>query len=766
LSLPLALAIVISILSYAGMASKATHLGDSPGDPAPDAALQHGSWRRQSRLSRGLAGLERFLGTAAFDRAPWLVVAFAAGIGLWFGLPTQWHWLGLIAGCLALSVGAIALFRDAEKHSYVKVAAIAVPAMMAAGCMAVWVKSELVGATPIERPEVTWMSARVLDREERPAEDRARLIVVTRPDGEDRQLRVRLNLPSAMDDRDIRAGALLRVRARLMPPAPPMLPGAYNFARTAWFSGLSATGTVIAPVEIVEPGQGGDFFADLQGTLARHVREQLAGSTGGIAATLAAGDRGGIGEDDAQAMRDAGLAHLLSISGLHVSAVIGATYLLAIRLLALWPWLALRVRLPVLAAGAGALAGIGYTLLTGSEVPTVRSCIGAVLVLLALAMGREALSMRVLAVAALVVLLFWPESLVGPSFQMSFAAVMTIIALSRSAPIRRFLGPREEGMLARGSRYLAMLFLTSLAIELVLMPIALFHFHRGGVYGSVANLVAIPLTTVVTMPLIAVALVLDMAGLGAPAWWLAGKAIDVMLAVAHWVSSQPGAVSTLPAMGTGSYLLFVAGGLWFALWSGPVRWLGVLPATLGALSLAMLTPPDILVSGDGRHVGITGEIEDELLVLRDSRSSFARDNLTELAGMDGETRLLDDWPGALCSTDFCSILLERGGRSWRVLMARSHMRVPERALASACARADIVIADRWLPRSCRPKWFKADRSMLRRTGGLAIRLDSGEVRTVAQGQGRHGWWSDPFVRARPKAKDRQTHEAAGRPGGG
>src|SRR5690606_37689655 len=134
-------------------------------------------------------------------------------------------------------------------------------------------------------------------------------------------------------------------------------------------------------------------------------------SVGGIAATLVSGDRGGIAEQDAQAMRDAGLAHLLSISGLHVGAVIGAAYLIAVKLLALWPWLALRVRMPIVGSAIGALAGIGYTLLTGAEVPTVRSCVGAVLVLLALALGREALSLRILATAAFVVLLLWPEAL-------------------------------------------------------------------------------------------------------------------------------------------------------------------------------------------------------------------------------------------------------------------------------------------------------------------------------------------------------------------
>jgi competence protein ComEC len=283
------------------------------------------------------------------------------------------------------------------------------------------------------------------------------------------------------------------MQARLMPPAPPMLPGGYDFARAAWFQGYAATGSAQGPIELVAPGEGEAWLAPLQRRLAAHVRSRLDGSAGAIAAAFASGDRGAIDRADEDAMRDSGLTHLLSISGVHVSAVVAAGYLLAIKLLALWPWLVLRVRLPVVAAGVGALAGIGYTLLTGAEVPTVRSCVGAVLVLGALALGREPISLRLVAVAGAFVLLLWPESLIGPSFQMSFAAVITIAALHGAAPVKALLARREEGLAARLARGALALLLTGLAIELALMPIVLFHFHRAGVYGAFANVLAIPL---------------------------------------------------------------------------------------------------------------------------------------------------------------------------------------------------------------------------------------------------------------------------------
>ncbi|MFM5930279.1 MAG: ComEC/Rec2 family competence protein [Novosphingobium sp.] len=452
-------------------------------------------------------------------------------------------------------------------------------------------------------------------------------------------------------------------------------------------------------------------------------------------------------------MRDSGLTHLLSISGLHVSAVIAATWFIAMRLFGLWPWLALRFRLPLLAAGTSALAGIGYTVLTGAEVPTIRSCLGAVLVLAALAIGREALSMRMVAVAAFLVMVFWPEAVVGPSFQMSFAAVISIVALHEARAVRAFMAPREEPWWARGLRHLAMLILTGFVIELALMPIGLYHFHRAGAYGALANVIAIPLTTFVSMPMIALALLFDSVGAGAPFWWLAGASLEFLLWIAHTVSAQPGAVTHLPAMGRFGFALFVAGGLWLALWHGRIRLLGFVPVIVGALNLGTIGAPDLLISGDGRHVGITGFPGQELVVLRETRSDYTKSNLTELAGMNGSTRRVDDLPGARCSPEFCALDLERGGRTWHLLMARGTDWVNTRDLVAACALSDIVVADRWLPRACQPTVLKADRSLLAKTGGLTIDLRSGTIATVAQSQGDHGWWRPEAVTRRPARKN-------------
>ena len=695
-------------------------------------------------MSSGLRALamavEQFLASAGFDRAPWIAVAFAVGIAMWFQLARPEQWLALICLCAALGLASMATLRADGNFTHLRLAVVSMALALSAGCLTVWSKSALIGTQAIATPTAATLTGRVLARQEQPAEERVRLILATREPGTARAIRVRINVSLENDRAEAVEGALVRVRARLMPPPPPMLPGSYDFARAAWFQGLAATGSALGALEIISPGEAGGWLAHMRRSLSAHINRQLEGSPAGIAAAFASGDRGGISKADEDAMRDSGLTHLLSVSGLHVSAVIAGAYFIAISLLALCPWLALRVRLPVMAAGVAAGAGVFYTLLTGAEVPTVRSCAGAILVLLALAIGREPLSMRMLAVAALLVMLLWPEAVVGPSFQMSFASVLAIVALYSSAPARSFLAPREEGWWMRRLRGLVMLLGTGVVIELALMPVALYHFHRAGIYGALANTIAIPLTTFVSMPLIGLALLFDTVGAGAPVWWLAGKSIDALLGIAHWTAARPGAVNHLPAMGAGRFVAFLAGALWLALWQGRIRLLGLIPAGLAALSLLLLRPPDLLISSDGRHAGITGEADGKLLVLREGRSSYASDNLSEIAGMEGEAVALADWPGAQCTRDYCAIAIRREDQTWHLLLARSMDPVPERALAAACERSDIVIAARWLPRSCKPRWLKADRTLLDQTGGLALYLHDRRIVSVAESAGRHGWW--------------------------
>jgi len=442
--------------------------------------------RRFSRVLDLTERIEIFLETERAQLPLWLVASFAAGIAAWLWLPAPEQWGAWIAATLGLAAAGLA-WGGGRIGRGMLVGGLA----LAAGCGWIWLRSERVAAPRLERATIVSLSARV-DRVE-PLVAKGDLRLTLTPEGGGLPPRIRVSMPAEKAPHGLGVGARVALRARLQPPPPMALPGGHDFARDAWFQGRGAVGRAIGPVHVIERSPGGGLDS-LRDRLGEHIRAQLPPSSGGIATALANGDQGAVLAEDADAMRRSGLAHLLSVSGLHIAAAVGAAMLISLRLLALSERLALRFNLVLVSAAFGALAGIGYTLLTGMQVPTVRACIAAVLVLGGIALGREAISLRLVAVGALVVLLFRPEALAGASFQMSFAAVTAIITLHQFGAVRRLLGPREEGWPMRAMRWTMGLLLTGLAVELALMPIALYHFHKAGLYSVAANMVAIPLT--------------------------------------------------------------------------------------------------------------------------------------------------------------------------------------------------------------------------------------------------------------------------------
>jgi competence protein ComEC len=696
-------------------------------------------WARLEGLS---AALDRLSEREREQLPLWLPVGLGIGIAAWFWLPDPDAWIAFLLAAASLLCGSVALGWGARWGRALAIFAAA--AMI--GCGLVWWKAERVAAPRLAHARMASFTGTVESVQRLPAREAVRVVVAT--DEAELPPRLRINVAAAKAPAGLDPGAQVAVRAWLMPPAPMAVPGAYDFARVAWFQGIGGTGRAL-DLRLVRPASTDSWrsrTASARQRLADHVRASLAGGEGGIAAALATGDQGGISEADAEAMRASGLAHLLSISGLHVTAVVGAVMLLVLKILALSPTLALRVRLVLVAAGAGALAGLAYTLLTGAEVPTVRACVAALLVLLGIALGREAITLRLVAVGALFVLLFWPDSLAGPSFQLSFAAITAIVALHEHPRVKALLSRREEGFAQRLGRFLLGLILTGIAVEFALTPIALYHFHKAGLYGALANVIAIPLTTFIVMPLEALALLLDLAGLGAPFWWLTGKALALLLALAHGVAAMPGAVASIPAMPAGAFALMVAGGLWFCLWrTGWRRW-GLVPFAAGAVWAFATPPPDLLVTGDGRHLALRTS-SGELVILRERAGDYVRDLLAESSGSEAEALPLAGHPAAACSRDLCAATIARRGRVWHILATRTRDLVDIEALKAACAAADIVVSDRTLPRTCVPRWLKADRAFLVRTGGLAIRLgERPDVLTVASLNGRHPWASSPAAK--------------------
>jgi competence protein ComEC len=694
--------------------------------PLPQRARSY--WK--ARISAIGGGLEKLLEAERTQLPPWAVVGFGSGIAAWFALPgpTQWQAFLCFTAALAVTGFSLGSGRAGRALGWFALAA-------AVGCALVWTRSDLVEQPRLKRPVVAQISGTVRTVDHLAARQKTRVLVQSAT--KDLPPRLRLSIDDDNLPAGIAPGAEVAVRARFMPPPPMALPGTYDFARDAWFQGLGGVGKPLGAVAVVKPGHARGLD-HARSSLRDHIEAQLPPDRAGIAVALATGDQNAVDEDDADAMRRAGLTHLLSVSGLHIAAVVAFAMFLSLKLLALSERLALRFNLVLVSAGIAAAAGIGYTLLTGAQVPTVRSCVAALLILGGIALGRDALSMRLIATGAAVVLLFRPEALAGASFQMSFAAVTSIVALHSTQWARRLLQRRDEGMFARTARALLGIIASGLVVEIALAPMALFHFHRTGLYGVFANIVAIPLTTFVIMPFEAAALLSDTMRLGAPFWWICSHAIGALLSLAHWIASSNGAVALLPSMPAWAFGLMLAGGIWLCLWSTRVRLLGAIPVAIGAVAAALAPGPDLLITGDGMHVGV---IEGgKPAILRERSGDYVRSLVAEASGFDGDPADLGYDPYSACSRDACVARLRKDGRDWRLLATRSRTLIDWETFTKACAEADIVVSDRRLPRGCKPNWLKLDLTALRRTGGLAIYLGAKpRVDSVADRVGAHPW---------------------------
>ena len=713
-------------------------------NPAPAVRLREcfsGAW----------ASLENWLVAERAQIPLWSPAAFGLGIVLYFMLP--WAGERLVA---IVAAGAVA--------------ALGIVLRGVAGRMLVWggvlcalgigiaaFRSNDV-ASPVLRDRFEGIVAGTVESVE-VRSGRGQVRFVLAPADLGLPPHVRLSLKTSAVPRGLAPGAQVSVRAMLLPPQGPSFPGGYDFARTLWFNQIGATGYPLGTPFITRsapPPSGIDGWLDAARTrLTQRIEAQVPGDAGAISAAFVTGDQGQISTETNLAMRWSGMAHLLSISGVHIAIVVGGTMWLTRALLCLSPWIALRWPVKAIGAGMAALAGIAYTVLAGAQVPTVRSCIGTVVVLLGVILGREALSLRLLAAGGFVILAVRPEALLGPSFQLTFAAVTGLVALFNSPFGRWLTAPRTNASwLSRTAQHLAGLLVTGVIAEALLSATALFHFNSTGAYGVLANLIAIPWTEFAIMPLLVLALALEPMGLAHPVWWALGRAMDALIWLAATVAAWPGSVIRLGLMPVGAYALLVGGGLWLFIWQTRPRWLGMVPIVVGAALALTARPPDLLVSADGHHVGVLLDAYDaegpRLALLREHTGDFLRDVWGGVTAASADAAIAD-LPAGDCTVDACVARVGTGRASLRLLATLSKDRIGRPKFGPACAAADVVVSDRRLPEWCTPRWLKLDRTALGTTGAVAIWLRPRRVETVAALTGDHPWLPQPQV-WRPRAR--------------
>jgi competence protein ComEC len=396
-------------------------------------------------------------------------------------------------------------------------------------------------------------------------------------DGTALRRRVRVRLRES-DATELATGDTLRVRALLRPPSPPSYPGGWDLQRDAFFAGYAGYGFAIGTSERLarQPPSGlSAWMQHMREAIAQRMRARLPGTDGAVAATLMTGVPSAIPEADREASRASGLAHLLAVAGLHIGAVMGLAFALTRALLALSERTALFWPTKQVAAGAALAAGGFYMVLTGMHVPIVRSFAMASLVTLAALLGRRAVSVRGLALAAVALMVLEPQEVPGASFQMSFSAVLALIAGYEALRpwLRRLHG--DGALWRRVAGHLAALALTSLLAGGASAPFGAYHFGRLQVYFVVANMIAVPITALWVMPL----------GLDGPVLGGMGWGVRVIVLIARNVTAWPLAVVPIPHMPGWGLALVGLGlaclGLWRTAW---LRLIGLLPLALGLAS--------------------------------------------------------------------------------------------------------------------------------------------------------------------------------------
>ena len=587
--------------------------------------------------------LRQYLVAERDRRILWVPVIFAMGIGCYFGLRWEPHWATGPAAMLASAL-VFAFFRRASNWPFGPLVAF-LAAMICVGAAGVsaaqWRTITVDTAMLSKKPGPGVLSGRIVQVETFPDSSRLTLErpVISRLSRHATPDRVRVRLRGKQPN--FHPGDWIEVRANLSPPPPP---ATFDFQRHSYFQGIGAVGFALGPARVTGGNvalggfQPGIAVARIRTAVTEQIKAALPGRLGGVAAALMTGERSAVPADVLNAMHDSGLAHLLAISGLHIGLVAGILFTVVRAVLALVAPIALRFSIKKWAAVTAMIAAFAYAVMAGATLPTQRAFLMIALALIGVLLDRRGLSLRSVAWAAMVILVIQPESVLGASFQMSFAAVIALIAGYEYLSERRAYGDgdgwnRHSGWWQPSLRYLAGIAITTLIAGAATAPFAVFHFNRFADYGLIANLIAVPLTGLWVMPSAMLAFLLM--PFGAEAWALApmGWGLELVIQSAKAVAAWPGAVTLMPAMPVWGLVLISLGGLWLCLWRRVWRLWGLAVIAAGFSAMIWVEPPQILIDGAGRVLAIKAD-DGRMLVSQRRRGRFQQEIWARLSGLE------------------------------------------------------------------------------------------------------------------------------------
>lgn len=566
---------------------------------------------------------------------------------------------------------------------------------------------------------------------------------VTRIGNEKRHTPLRLRLSTSKKRPDIEIGHWVEARADLNPMPPPVMPFGFDYAKKLWFEGVRGTAFTIQDIDIVAAPANSSaldtIFVGIQRLrqqISARIMNSMSDRAGPVAAALLTGERSQISQEDNEAMRISSLAHLLSISGLHMMLA-GFGFFSAFRLISsLIPAMAQAQNTKKWAAAVSLLVSFLYLILSGASVPTQRAFVTVMLAFIAIMTDRNAITMRTVALAATFILLVTPEAWMDPSFQMSFGAVVALISAYEWWNQRRLANSSHQTISRRLSSAVLATAATSAIAGLATAPFAAFHFNRISVYGVAANVFVMPIVSLIIMPSGVLALLLMPIGLD----WLPLQAMELgllwMLDIAHWIAAWPWASIGVPSFAVEALLLLSLGLLWMAIWQASWRWLSA-PVLVFAIFIATATAndrPSILVSESGANVAVRST-NDELEFLS---ARHARFDAEMWIRADGETRdpsvlLKPSVDGFQCHAGTC--IASTTVPSRLVIVTSDAQSARE-----ACDHASVLITP-YQDTHCDGPEMVVDQAHLLRQGATAIWQVGNDMRwiSVAQVRGKRPW---------------------------
>lgn len=553
--------------------------------------------------------IEKILNAEREQLFAWVPVLFGVGIGVYFALPFEpslWITLGLIEATII----AAYLFR----YYPALLRMLAVVAIMLAGFTDIQLKTVYLKPKMPEVTEGDYYLRGQIEKKDTNYRGRPRIVLSNMENLNGEEIKGKYRLTILSKNKTLEVGKCVELVAEVAPVMKANLVGGYQPDRRLFFEGINGGGYVASGVFEIECSQNLSFWTRTVDRWRRKasemIAEKLPAEEASVAAAIITGNRELMTQKQIEEYRDSGLAHFLSISGLHMSMLAGLMFFFVRLVMAFIPALSLRYNSKKTAAILALLISTIYLCISGAAVPTQRAYIMTFVVLLAVLFERQAISMRVLAIAAMIILVISPQMLVNISFQLSFAAVVGLVAFYERFGKRAesFLAGEHIGLVRKFLRgmltYFVGIIIADLVASLATLPLIIYHFNRVALYTSITNCIAGPIIGFVIMPAILLVLLTIPLGLSWLPLKVAGWGIGWINDLTAWISAQPHAVAEVYSFPLWGLLIIISGGLWLCLWHSRWRHLGWIAIICGFLSLCFVKVPDVVAGDGGKAVAV------------------------------------------------------------------------------------------------------------------------------------------------------------------